>query len=172
LLRGQVVIVGVVWPSLGDFPVLTKLTIEIAPHGGNRERSTSGKDMIKGLLFYGIHMHCTGITVNQGIVTTIYVFPYFTIAPFTLLHFAEVGAKLTAYSTIFKGSEKRGKLAAQVTFLQAQSLGMRGRRHQNNGLQGQTQDGAAAALSQEISPTNPLCHLLKTVKIVQVVEVV
>jgi hypothetical protein len=81
-----------------------------------------------------------------------------------------VGAKLTAYSTIFKGSEKRGKLAAQVAFLQAQSLGMGGHRHQNNGLQGQTQDGAAAALSQEISPTEVFFHLFRTVEIDYIVN--
>jgi len=117
---------------------LTKLAIKIASRGGNRERTTGGKDMIKGLLFYGIHMHCTGITVNQGIVTTIYVFPYFTIAPFTLLHFAEVGAKLTTYPTIFKGSVKRGKLATKVTLFQAQSLRMGGHSHQDKGIHGQT----------------------------------
>jgi hypothetical protein len=128
--------------------------------------------MIKRLLFYGIHMNCTGVTVDQRIVTATNVFSNFTIAPLTHLHLAKVGAKLTPYATIFKGSEKRGKLAAQETFLQAQGLRSGGGRRQDNGLQSQTQEGTAAALPQEISPTNSIFHLLKTVEIVEAVEVV
>jgi hypothetical protein len=69
--------------------------------------------MIKGLLFYGVHMNCTRVTVDQRIVTTTDVFPHFTITPFALSHFTEVGAEFTLYATIFKGSEKRRKLSAQ-----------------------------------------------------------
>jgi len=103
---------------------LAKLAIEIAPRGGNGERPTGGKDMKKGLLFYGVYMHCTGVTIDQGIVTTTNILPYFTIPPFSLPHFTAMGAELAAHVTVFKGGIKRGKLAAQVTFLQAHSLRM------------------------------------------------
>jgi len=81
-----------------------------------------------------------------------------------------VGAKLTPYATIFKGSEKRGKLAAQETFLQTQGLRRGASRRQDKGFQSQTQDGTAAALFQEISPANPFFHLRKTVEIDYIVN--
>ena len=96
---------------------MAELAIEIASRGGNRERPTAGKDMIKGLLFNGIYMHCTRITVDQRIVATTNVLPYFTITSLSLPHFAAVRAKLAAYTAVLKGSEKRGKLVAKIPFL-------------------------------------------------------
>jgi len=81
-----------------------------------------------------------------------------------------VGAKLTPYATIFKGSEKRGKLAAQETFLQTQGLRTGGSRRQDKGLKSQTQQGTTAASFQEISPANAFFHLLKTVEIDYIVN--
>ena len=122
LFRGELVIVGILRPGLGDFPILTEFAVEIAPGGGNGEGPAGGEHMVKWLFFYRVYMYCARITIDQGIIAATDVFPNLAIPPFTFVHFAGMGTEFTADAAIFQFRVKWGQLATEIAFSQLQSL--------------------------------------------------
>jgi hypothetical protein len=108
LFRGELVVVGIIRPGLGDFPILTEFAVEIAPCGGNGEGTAGGEYVEKWLFFYGVHMHCTRIAIDQGVIAATDVFPNLAIPPFTFVYFAGMGTEFTTDATIFQPRIERG----------------------------------------------------------------
>jgi len=102
LFRGELIVVGIVRPGLGYFPILTEFAVEIAPCGGNGEGTAGGEYMEKWFLFYGVHMHCTRIAIDQGVIAATNIFPSLAIPPFTFFCFAGMGTEFTTDAPIFK----------------------------------------------------------------------
>jgi hypothetical protein len=93
---------SVIRAGLRDFPVLAKFAVEVAPGCGNGKRPGGWQNMEKGLLFHRVDIDCAGISVNKGIVLSVFVFSDTAISAFSVSGFASPRTKLATHAFIGK----------------------------------------------------------------------
>jgi hypothetical protein len=104
----KVVVINVLGKGLRDFPILTKLTLEIAPHCCQRKRSSRRENMEEGFLLDRIQMNCTGVSVDQAIIFSIPIFTNSTKTPLSFRNTAPFRAKFALdLSSIQRGKIRR-----------------------------------------------------------------
>jgi hypothetical protein len=129
------VIVSIIRSGLGNLPVLTEFTVEIAACGGNGKRAARRKHVEKWLFLNRVNMHCTWVAVNQRVIASSDVFPNLAISPLALVHLTGVRTEFAANTTIVQGGVKRRELATEIALFQAQSVRLGGVGHQESGFQ-------------------------------------
>jgi len=108
---------GVVWPRLGDLPVLTKLAVEIAASRGQGEGAAGGEDVEERLFLHGIHVNGAGVAIDERVKAAVDIFTNAAVSPFTRTHLAKSGTEFTPNIPPGELGEKRRGLAAKVAFL-------------------------------------------------------
>jgi hypothetical protein len=113
----NVVVINVLGKGLRDFPILTKLTLKIAPHGCQRKRSGARKNMEEGFLLDRIQMNCTGVSVDQAIIFSIPILTNSTKTPFPFGNAAPFRAQFALYLSPIQGSEVRREFCLNEALL-------------------------------------------------------
>ncbi len=94
ILRGQIVIEGVIGFCLRDFPVLAEFAVQVATGRGNGKRERGREHVEEGLLLDGINMNGTGIAINKGIVLPIHVLSNSAVTTLSFFHLTYAGTEL------------------------------------------------------------------------------
>jgi hypothetical protein len=108
LFRGKIIVERIFRGRLGDLPVLAELAIEIASGGSNGERLAGREQVEKRFFFDGVDMNGARISVDEGIIFSILVFPNAAISALAVCHFALAGAKF-ATDALFGKCGKIGR---------------------------------------------------------------
>ena len=93
---GQVKIIGLLGPGLGNFPVLAELAVQVTAGGGDGIGAGAGEDVKERFFFNGIDMHGGGVAVGQGDIFAAPVFPDAAFAPVAVHDLALPGAEIAA----------------------------------------------------------------------------
>jgi len=115
--RGNIVVVNFLWRGLGDFPVLAKLALKIAPHRGQREGGRPGKDMKEGFLFDWIEVNCAWVAIDKAVVLSAPVLTHSAKTPLPIGYTAPPGAQFTLNLSSVEGSEIGRELRADKALL-------------------------------------------------------
>ena len=67
-IRGQVEVIGLLRPGLGDFPILAELAVQVAARGGDGKREAPGQEVKEGFLFNGVQVDGAGVAVHQAVI--------------------------------------------------------------------------------------------------------
>jgi hypothetical protein len=102
--------------------------------------------MIKWFFLDGIHVDCTRIAVNQGVIAPTDVFPNLAVTPFALIHFTGMGTEVATNTTFPQLGEKWRKFATKKSLFQIERMCPRRSRDLKNGLHARTDKGTPPAL--------------------------
>jgi hypothetical protein len=116
-LRGNIVVINILGKGLRDFPILTKLTLEIAPHCCQGKRGGSRKNMKEGFLLNRIQMNCAGVSVDQAIIFSISIFTNSTKTPLSFGNTASFWAKFALDLSSIQRSKIRRELCLDEALL-------------------------------------------------------
>jgi hypothetical protein len=113
----NIVAVNILRRGLRDFPILTKLTFEIAPYCCKGKRGSRRKNMEEGFLLDWIQVNCAGVPVDQAIIFSISIFTNPTKAPLPFGNTATLWAKLALDLPSIQRSKVRRELCLDETLL-------------------------------------------------------
>ena len=139
--RGQVEVVGLFRPGLGDFPILAELAVQVAAGGGDGKRLAPGQDVEEGFFFNGVQVDGAGVAVHQAVIFALPVLPDAAFPPVSGQNLAVPGAELALHQALVQLAGEGGRMGRNQAVLHRLGPG-------RWGGEGQQRQGPGAGLDK------------------------
>ena len=139
--RGQVEVVGLFRPGLGDFPILAELAVQVAARGGDGKREAPGQDVEEGFFFNGVQVDGAGVAVHQAVIFALPVLPDAAFPPVSGQNLAVPGTELALHQALVHLAVEGGRMGRHEAVLHRLGAG-------RPGGEGQQRQGPGAGLDK------------------------